>query len=371
MSSQPAIEHRETIVIGAGQTGLAAGYHLTRHGIDHAILEGSERVGDVWRARYDSLRLYSPARWDGLPGMPFPGEGRAFPTGRQMADYLESYARQWDLPVRTGVRVERLDAVRDGFAVMTGSGTFRASFVIVATGGFQRPYTPALAGELDPGIVQVHAADYRSPAQLPAGPVLVVGVSHSGSDIAMELSAAHTTYLSGPDRGQLPFSVESRAGSLFLPVLELVFSRLLTLDTPIGRRAAPKVRRHGGLLLRHRRGDLRRAGVQWSQARTTGVTDGKPTLDDGTVLDVASVVWCTGYRPDYSWIDLPILDADGWPRQRRGVITEAPGLYVLGMPFLHSFASMLVLGAGSDAEHVVDHLRNSGAERRASMPMAA
>jgi putative flavoprotein involved in K+ transport len=359
MDQRSAIETHDVVVIGAGQAGLAAGYHLAQHGIDHVILEGSGSVGDVWRERYDSLRLYSPARYDSLPGLPLPGDGNAFPTGRQMADYLERYAQHWDLPVRTEARVERLSNHADGYLAETSAGSFRAANFIVATGAFQHPHVPGFASDLAPSIAQVHAADYRRPTQLPEGPVLVVGVSHSGSDIAMELSQSRTTYLSGRSHGQLPVSVDSRAGALLWPLAKALFTRVLTLDTPIGRRMAPKVRAGGGPLLRNRGKDLRRAGVRWHESRTTGVTEGKPTLADGTVLDVASIVWCTGYRPDYSWIQPPMPADDGWPRQRRGVVEGAPGLYILGMPFLNSFASMLVLGAGADAGYVVDQLRRS------------
>lgn len=358
MDRQHTPEHHDVIVIGAGQVGLGAGYHLAQHGIEHVILEGAGRVGDNWRARYDSLRLYSPARYDSLPGMPFPGDGNAFPTGHQMADYLEAYVDRWDLPVRTDVRVERLSAAEEGgYLVSSEDAQYEAAAVIVATGAFQRPTVPDFAADLDPAIVQLHSAEYRNPGQLPDGPVLVVGVSHSGADLAIELVRSRRTILSGRSHGQIPFAIDGRAGKILWPLLKTVFSRLLSLQTPIGRKMAPHARVGGGPLLRYRRQDLLDAGVEWSEERTVGATDGKPTLADGTVVDVESVVWCTGFRVDYSWIDVPILDVHGWPDQERGVIRSAPGLYVMGMPFLNSFASMLVLGAGADAEYVVDHLR--------------
>lgn len=352
-------EQHEVVVVGAGQSGLAAGYHLARRGIDFVILEADRRVGDVWRRRYDSLKLYSPAKLDALPGLPFPLPGHAFPTGRQMADYLESYVAHHRLPVRTDVRVERLRAADDGdgYELTAGGAQHRSRHVIVATGPFQRPAVPEFAAHLDPAIRQLHSADYRNPTQLADGPVLVVGVSHSGADIAYEVAGAgHATMLSGIDRGQLPFSVESRRMRLMWPVMRFVAGRVLTLGTPIGRRMAPKVRAHGGPLLRVRRPDLERAGVQRRLARTTGVQNGRPILADGTVLDVANVIWCTGFRPAYGWIELPVIGEGGWPLQTRGVVESAPGLYVLGLPFLYAFASMLVLGAARDAEFVTDRL---------------
>ncbi len=354
-------DRHEAIVIGAGQAGLAAGYHLARRGIDFTVLEASSRVGDVWRERYDSLRLYSPARYNALPGLPFPLGRSAFPTGRQMADYLETYADHHQLPVETGVRIDLLRAsseADEGYAISAGDRRYLANQVIVATGAFQRTHVPDFAGRLDPGIRQLHSADYRGPNQLADGPVLVVGLSHSGADIAYEVAnAGHRTVVSGTVHGQLPFSVDSRRARLAWPVMRFVAWNVLTLSTPIGRKMAPKVRAGGGPLLRIRRGDLTAAGVTLHEARTIDVdVRGRPVLSDGTAIEVANVVWCTGFRPDYGWIDVPVIGEDGWPREHRGVVDESPGLYFLGIPFLYSFTSMLVLGAGRDAAHVVDRL---------------
>jgi putative flavoprotein involved in K+ transport len=243
--------------------------------------------------------------------------------------------------------------------VTAGDLRLGADNVVVATGVFQheRPIIPEFAAELDPAIRQLHSADYRNPTQLADGEVLVVGVSHSGADIAYEVAGAgHPTMLSGVDRGQLPFSVDTRRMRLLWPVMRFVASSVLTLGTPVGRRMAPKVRAHGGPLLRVRRADLERAGVRRYLTRTDGIRDGRPVLADGTLLDVANVIWCTGYRPDFSYIELPIIGEDGWPHQTRGVVASAPGLYFLGLPFLYAFASMLVLGAARDAEFVVERV---------------
>lgn len=361
------VERHEVVVIGAGQAGLAAGYHLARRGVEFVILEASRRVGDVWRDRYDSLLLYSPARYNALPGYPFPLARNVFPTGLQMGDYLEAYVARHQLPVRTDVRVDSLRAASHaggGYLVRAGERTYGADHVIVATGAFQRPYVPPFAAQLDPDIRQLHSADYRNPRQLADGAVLVVGVSHSGADLAHEVAAAgHRTILSGKAHGQLPFSVDSRRGALALPVMRFVAWNLLTLSTPIGRKMAPRVRKGGGPLLRIRRSDLERAGVEQFEARTTGVSGGKPMLADGTVLDVANVIWCTGFRPEYRWIDVPVIGDDGWPRQFRGVVDSSPGLYFLGIPFLYSFTSMLVTGAGRDAGYVVERIAGNRGTR--------
>ena len=357
-------EHHAVIVIGGGQAGLSAAYHLSQRGRDCVLLEASDRIGDVWRQRYESLRLYSPASADTLPGMRFPLPGRSFPTGRQMGDYLEAYASHHRLPVRTGVRVDELGPAEDAdadaasFRITTSQGTFSADQVIVAMGGFRNPRVPDFAAELDPAIRQLHSSEYRSPDQLQPGPVLVVGFSHSGADIAHEVATAgHTTILSGKGHGQIPFAIDSWRGRyLGWPIARFVTTRILTLGTPIGRKMAPKVRRGGAPLLRIRRPELQAAGVDLRELRTVGVTGGRPRLADGTVLEVGNVIWCTGFRPDYSWIRLPLEMEDGWPVQHRGVAASVPGLYFLGIPFLHSFASMLVLGAPRDARYVVERI---------------
>jgi putative flavoprotein involved in K+ transport len=370
------VERHEVVVIGAGQAGLAAGYHLAQRGIEFVILEASRRVGDVWRDRYDSLLLYSPARYNALPGHRFPLGRNVFPTGAQMGDYLEAYVAHHRLPVHTAVHVDSLRAAadaRDGYLISAGPRTYGANHVIVASGAFQRPSVPEFAAQLDPHIRQLHSADYRNPGQLAVGPVLVVGVSHSGADLAYEIAAAgHRTILSGKDHGQLPFSVDSRRGVLAWPIMRFVAWNLLTLSTPIGRKMAPLVRKGGGPLLRIRRRDLERAGIERFEARTTGVSDGRPMLADGTVLEVSNVIWCTGFRPDYGWIELPIIGEDGWPMEYRGVVESSPGLYFLGIPFLYSFTSMLVIGAGRDAAHVVERIAgNRGRRARVSAPAAS
>ena len=343
------------VVIGGGQTGLAAGHHLARRGIDFVMLEANDRIGDVWRSRWDSLRLYSPAKYDSLPGMSFDGPGHRFPTASEMGDYLEAYAERQQLPIRTGVTATRVRADADGYAVETSHGTIVARQVIVATGPFQHPYVPEMARELDPAIRQIHSADYRSPDQLADGAVLVVGLGHSGADIAHEAAlAGHRTTVAGAFHGQLPFSVDSRRARVAWPVLRFVGMNLLTLRTPIGRKMAPKIRHGGGPLLRYRRPELLDAGVELREARLVGARDGRPLLSDDSVHDVSTVVWCTGFRPDFRWVEPASLDEHGWPLQERGLAVGAPGLYFLGIPFLFGFASMLVLGADRDAAFVAD-----------------
>jgi putative flavoprotein involved in K+ transport len=357
-------EQFETVIIGGGQAGLSAGYHLTKRGRRCVILDANERIGDSWRQRWPSLRLYSPARYDALPGMRFPGRRHSFPTGSQMADYLESYAKRFELPVRSGVVVDGLSKDGEGYVVTAGEQRFEAEHVIVATGVFRSPVTPCFAGELDPRIRQLHSTDYRSPDQLQEGAVLVVGAAHSGADIAFEVAAEHRTMLSGRETGQLPFRVDGPLAPIIWPVMRFVATRVLTVGTPIGRKARSKIRSHGGPLLRIRSGDLAAAGVERVSARTIGVQDGMPMLEDGRIADVANVIWCTGFRNDFSWIHPPVVGEDGYPEQHRGVVASSPGLYFVGLIFLDSFSSMLILGAGRDAERVAKHIAANANGRR-------
>jgi putative flavoprotein involved in K+ transport len=349
-------EHVETVIIGGGQAGLATGYHLARRQRPFVILEARDRVGDVWRERFDTLRLYSPARYAALPGMAFPADAWSYPTKDDMADYLEVYAKHFELPVQTGVTVQRVSREHGRYVVSCRDQTFEADYVVIASGTFQSPIVPAFAPLLDPAIRQLHSGEYHNPSQLQPGPVLVVGASHSGADIAFDVASDHPTVLSGKVRGEIPFSIESRGARLVFPVLWFVWNHLLTEHTPLGRKARPDVRAHGGPLIRVKRGDLAAAGVEHVEARTVGVRDGRPVLENGRVLDVTNVIWCTGFGKDVSWIDLPVVGADGWPEQSRGVSPAAPGLYFVGLPFLYAFASMLIGGVGRDADRVAEHI---------------
>jgi putative flavoprotein involved in K+ transport len=367
-------ERFDTVIIGGGQAGLSVGHHLAKLGRSFVILDEHGRTGDRWREHYDSLRLYSPAKYNGLPGMPFPASPYTFPSGRQMADYLETYAAQLQLPILAGVQVDGVwpaKGAQHAYTVTAGQRRIAAAQVVVATGGQQLPSAPSFADQLDPGIRQLHSADYRKPSQLLPGDVLVVGASHSGADIALEVAAAgHKTWLSGPVHGQIPFDIEGRPARQIMRLLWFAANHVLTMKTPLGRKMQPEVRAHGGPLLRVKLPHLHAAGVEYVSARTVGTRAGLPVLDDGRALDVANVVWCTGFRPDFSWIHLPVIGSDGWPQQERGITAAAPGLYFVGLLFQYAFSSMLVGGVGRDAEHVAKHIARQPKAKRASRPSA-
>jgi putative flavoprotein involved in K+ transport len=361
----------DTAIIGAGQCGLATAYHLKRAGLQAVVLDENARTGDNWRKRYDSLRLFTPSQYDGLPGMAFPLPRRTWPTGRQMADYLETYADRMGLDVRHGMKVDRVNATDDGgYLVSCGSTRMLARQVVVATGGEHHPHVPAFADDLDPGIRQIHSNDYRKPGQLLPGTVLVVGASHSGADLALEtVTSGHETWLCGPERGQIPFDIEGTSGRVAVPVAWFAANHLLTTRTPIGRKMQPEIRSHGAPLIRVKKEHLDAAGVHRSTGKVTGVRDGLPVLEDGTVLDVRNVLWCTGFRQDFGFLDLPVVGDDGWPLDQGGVVPSAPGLYFVGLLFQRGFYSMLIGGAGRDAGFIARHIvARSRAAARAGVP---
>ncbi|MGW6200607.1 flavin-containing monooxygenase [Kribbella sp. NPDC055110] len=342
-----------TIIIGAGQAGLSTGHHLQRLGEPFMILDGNARVGDQWRSHWDSLRLYSPAKYDGLPGLPFPGDPWHYPGKDEVADYLASYAAHFELPIRGNTRVDRLERRDDQWIVTVGREELTADNVVVATGTFGRtPYLPDYAVDLDPAIRQLHSSEYHRPAQLKDGPVLVVGGSHSGTDIAYEVAETHATVLCGRDPGQMPFKPGRPGQKLFWPVFLFVGRHLITRRSPIAKAAMEDLRHHGGPMIRVKRADLLARGVERVADRVVGVQDGRPLLADGRVLDVTNVVWATGFRQVFDWIKVPVVGADGWPREYRGVATDAPGLFFCGLCFQYSFSSMVLPGVGRDAAYV-------------------
>jgi putative flavoprotein involved in K+ transport len=286
--------------------------------------------------------------------MPFPKGPTAYPHKDEVADFVEGYALHCDLPVRLRTRVDALEAdPAGGYRVTLGAEVITCDNVVVATGTFGRtPAVPGFAADLHPSIRQLHSSEYRRPTQLQPGRVLVVGASHSGTDIAYEVALTHETVLAGRDCGQIPVRLGTPAARVFFPVFVFVGKHLITRRTPMGRKAMDEIRHHGGPMLRVKRQDLADRKVERRTARVVGVTGGFPVLDDGTVVDATNVVWATGFRHAFDWIRLPVLGEDGWPREYRGEATDAPGMFFAGLGMQYSFTSMLIGGAGRDAEYV-------------------
>ena len=344
------VERFETVVVGAGQAGLAAAYHLAANDVDFTILTDESRVGDNWRKRWDSLRLFTPARYSGLPGMPFPATPSHLADKDEVGDYFERYAERFDLPVRLRTRVSTLTSNGEHFVLYTegSSSLIEAENVIVATGAFQRPNIPRLAARLSPHIRQLHSSEYRNPFELPDGPALVVGAGNSGAQIALELAQSRNVWLAGRDTGHLPRRFLGR--DLFDWIWPLI--RRAHADTRLGRRMRARTRTGGDALIGIPEHELRQAGIT-RVSRLTDERRGLPVCGD-RVLEPSVIVWCTGFAPDYRWIDLPVFEDDGFPRHTRGVVREAPGLFFLGLRFQHRLNSTLIGGAGEDAAYIAN-----------------
>jgi putative flavoprotein involved in K+ transport len=340
-------ERVEVVVVGAGQAGLAAGYYLSRVGKSFVILEAGPRVGDSWRRRWDSLELFTVARYSALPGLAFPGDPEHFPGKDEVADYLENYARVFQLPVRPTAPVRSLSEVDHEYLVESAAGTYRAASVIVATGAYQRPHVPDLAERLDAEVTQLHTAEYRNPDQLPAGDVLVVGGANSGAQIAQELSAQRRVRLA---RGSKPLRLPRR---ILGKSLHWWGERLGVIRAPIGRLRNPK--KGGDLLIGTSYRQLARRHRIEFLGRAVDAHGRTVTCEDGGAVEVTNVVWATGFRADYSWIDVPVLDELGLPIHQRGV-TRREGLYFLGMHFQYSLGSSLIGFVKHDAKFLVKRI---------------
>ena len=347
-------EHFETVIIGGGQAGLSVARHLAQQNRSSVILDANERIGDSWRTRWDSLRVFTPAKYNGLPGMRFPAPSLSFPTKDEVGDYLCAYAAKFNLQVRNRVSVEAVTRSASGFAVVSNAGTYEADNVVVATGAHHAPKTPGFASHLDSQITQMHSSAYKNPTQLREGAVLVVGAGNSGAEISYDLSPTHRVWLSGTPPGQLPVPHGPAAAAFVLPLVKFLGTYVLTVDTPVGRKVLPKMKT--APLIRMKMNDLRRAGVE-QVARVTGAQDGVPLLADGRTLDVANVIWCTGFRSDFRWIQLPAaFGTDGRPLHYRGVVASEPGLYFVGLEHQYAAVSDVLPGIGRDAGYVARHI---------------
>jgi putative flavoprotein involved in K+ transport len=350
----------DVIVVGGSQAGLAIAWHLARQHLRFVVLEAAPEIGHTWRSRWDSLTLFTPAQYDGLPGMPFPAPPDTYPTKDPVVSYLKAYAAKFDLPVRLNARVTALRRTADGFEASTGDAVFRARQVVVATGPFQVPFTPLAAQRLDGSVTQLHSAGYRNPQALPAGPVLVVGGGNSGFQIAEELAATGrpvdlsiATKLPG-----LPQRLAAK--DLFWWLTRLGAMRV-TVGSRLGRRMSSR-----DFVIGSSRRRLRSAGVRFRPA-VAGADGHTVRFADGTSLDAEVVIWATGYRPDYSWIGIPGVTRNGQVVHRRGV-TEVPGLCFLGLSWQHTRGSALLGFVHDDAAHlagrITSHARTAEATAR-------
>ena len=351
---------RDVVVVGGGQAGLAIGYYLGREGRSFTILEAAGEPAAAWRSRWDSLKLFTPVRFNSLPGQPFPGDADGYPGRDQVVDYLTDYARRFDLPVELNSRVRSVRPDEGGYLVEVDHRAYHADQVVVATGPFQVPRVPAFAGGLATDVVQLHSTEYRAPESLPAGPVLVVGGGNTGFQIAAELAGSHEVHLSiGSRQTPLPQRILGRdlfkwleaAGVMRKTVESKVGRRMKDRDTLIGSRPRALSRRHGVQL----------------HGRATGASGSDVEFADGTRVTANSVIWATGFEHDHSWIELPVFDDSGQVMHRRGV-TASPGLYFLGLQWQYTRGSALLGWVKHDAEYLAERIEAFQAERRGSAP---
>jgi putative flavoprotein involved in K+ transport len=342
----------DVVVVGGGQAGLAMAWHLAQQGRRFVVLEAAPELGRTWRSRWDSLKLFTPAQYDALPGMAFPAPADTYPTKDPVADYLQAYAAAFDLPVRLNAKATELRRLDDGsFEIRTADATYRARQVVVATGPFQVPFVPPMASKLDPAVTQLHSADYRNPRALPDGPVLVVGGGNSGFQIAEELAATRTVDLSIATT--YPMLPQRRAGrDLFWWLTRLGLLRV-TVNSRVGRRMSRR-----DFVIGTNRKRLERAGVRF-RPRLVDAQGGTVRFADHSLLEgVGVVVWATGYRSDYAWIQVPGVVREGHVVHRRGV-SEVPGLSFLGLSWQHTRGSALLGFVNDDAAYLADRIATS------------
>ena len=342
-------------MIGAGQAGMAIGHFLARQGRRFVMLEAAGSLGASWRERWDSLVLFTPRRYDALPGLAFPGHPDGYPTRDEVVAYLERYAAVFDLPIELNSAVRSLSSHDGGFTLGLDDGTVEADQVVIATGPFQAPWIPDFAAALSPEVVQRHSTRYRNPGELPEGVVLVVGGGNTGFQIAEELARARDVHLSIGSR-QVPLPQRLLGRDLFW---YLETTRLMgrPADSRIGRR----MKARDPVLVGSSPRAIARRGVTL-RPRAVSASGREVAFADGSRLEVDAVIWATGYRPDFGWIAPPVVDEHGQVRHRRGV-TDVPGLYVLGLSWQHTRGSALLGWVEHDAQYIAERVRELAAAR--------
>ena len=350
----------DVVVVGAGQAGLAVGYFLKRQGRRFLIVDAGE-IASAWRERWESLTLFTPRRYSSLPGFPFPGDPDGYPARDDVIAYLGDYAERFQLPLELHTPVRSVTEEHGAFVLALDGKTIRAAQVVVATGPFQTPHVPDLADRLAPDVFQTHSTGYRKPADVPEGTVLVVGGGNTGFQIAKELSRTHQVVLAVGSR-QTPLPQRLLGRDLFW---WLTKSRLFstTVESRLGRRLSARETLIGS----SPRGLRRGYGVEL-RPRAVDANEHTVRFEDGSELEVDAVLWATGYRPDYSWIHLPVFDQDGRLRHRRGT-TDVPGLYFLGLTWQHTRGSALIGWVKDDAEFIAGEISRLQ-ERRVSSATA-
>jgi len=347
-----------TIVVGGGQAGLATGYYLKRNGIDFVILDESESPGEVWSRRWDSLTLFTPSQYNGLPGYPFPSKRGTFPNKSEVANYLTQYVKRFTLPVRFGKKVIKvIPDTKYAFEVITNEDSFFCDNLVVATGSNQTPNFPGFKQLISPSVFSIHSSQYKNPSMVPPGDVLVVGAGSSGVQIAIDLAKTHKVFLSGKPTFKIPDFVFKYLG----PVYWWFINNFINIKTPLGRKAKKNVLAGGAPLINVSMDDVHAAGVT-HLSRVAGVDDSRLKFEDGSLRTFNSLVWATGFKPDFSWINMKQEFENGWPKTTRGVSTDVEGLFFVGMLFQFGLTSAILGGVGRDAKYICNQIleRNQG-----------
>lgn len=348
-SDLPARDQYDVLIVGAGQAGLALGYHLQQQSLRFLIVDADNAVGRSWEDRWDSLRLFTPAQYSGLPGTPFPAAPNSYPGKDAVAQYLADYARRHELPIRLNTRISRMNRNSQGYVLQSDAGSIHARQVVIATGPFQAPHTPAAANKLSPDVIQLHSSVYKGPADLPSGQILVVGGGNSGFQIALELAESRSVDLAiGRHNAAVPQRPLGRDLFWWQSITGLI---KVKADSRLGRR----MQQGEGTVIGLSSKQLRQRGVRF-RPRLTGAAQRTVEFSDGTHLNVHGIVWATGFRQDHSWIDVSeALGANAGLKQTRGV-TPSAGLYVLGLPWQYTTRSALLGFVDRDAAYIAQRI---------------
>jgi putative flavoprotein involved in K+ transport len=337
--------HRDVVVVGGGQAGLTIGYHLAKQGTEFTILDAAAEPAAAWRERWDSLKLFTSARYDSLPGLEFPGDPDRYPTRDEVANYLTDYAREFNLPVELNSRVRTVRRLNHGYVVDLDDRAYEARQVVIATGPFQTPFVPRIAENLGDDV-QMHSTAYRSPDSVPDGRVLVVGGGNTGFQIAEELSAFREVHLAiGSRQTPLPQRILGRDLFWYLDATGLIRK---TTASRIGK----LMQKREDTLIGSNPRRARRHGIEL-HGRAVAAAGSSVSVADGTELEVRGVIWATGFRVDHSWIDVPVFDESGRAVHERGV-TTSPGLYFLGLLWQHTRGSALLGWVKDDAAYIAE-----------------
>ncbi|WP_243355233.1 flavin-containing monooxygenase [Bacillus litorisediminis] len=343
----------DVVVVGAGQAGIAMGYYLKEAGLSFLLLDANSQIGDSWRQRYESLVLFTPRAYSSLPGLPMRGDQEGFPSKDEMAAYLEEYVKHFNLPVMLDTIVKKVSKNDRGFEISTNHGVLGAKQVVIASGAFQKPYIPILFNESESDLFQIHSSSYRSPSQIPDGPVLVVGGGNSGAQIAAELTDDREVFMavSHPFKF-LPLRVLGKSIFFWLERFGLLHAGI---DTKKGKwfqkQSDPIFGKELKSLLAQKKITLK--------PRVEKIQSNEVIFADKSKQSIRNIIWATGFTPSYDWIDIDgVTSRDGKPIHKRG-LSPVKGLYFIGLPWQYQRGSALICGVGRDAKFLISYVRQS------------